>query len=100
MYWCVSALDTCNALNGQDLELVIKIVQEAKNADGGYGCAAGNDSHLLHTLCAIQVLKIINRMDLIDVDGVVKYVQSLQNEDGSFSGDMLRKSFSIITRLN
>jgi geranylgeranyl transferase type-2 subunit beta len=97
MYWCVSALDICNSLGGQDLKRVVEIIEGAKNEDGGYACAAGNDSHLLQTLCAIQVLKIIDRMDLIDVDSVVKYVQSLQNEDGSFSGDMLRKSFSIIT---
>jgi prenyltransferase beta subunit len=55
MYWCISALDVLNALEGQDMERVIKLIQDAKNPDGGYACAAGSDSHILHTLCAIQV---------------------------------------------
>jgi geranylgeranyl transferase type-2 subunit beta len=91
MYWCISSLDVCNALKDQETEFAIKIIQEAKNPDGGYASAADNDSHLLHTLCAIQVLKILDRMDLVDVESVVNYVKGLQNEDGSFSGDMLSK---------
>jgi prenyltransferase beta subunit len=55
MYWCIASLDLCNALEGQDLDLVIKLIQESKNSDGGYACAPGSDSHVLHTLCAIQV---------------------------------------------
>ncbi|KAI6205256.1 60S ribosomal protein L30 [Aphelenchoides besseyi] len=91
MYWCISALDVCDALKDRDVEFALKLIEKAKNPDGGYGCAEGNDSHVLHTLCAIQVLKILNRMDLVDVEGVVRYIQSLQNADGSFSGDTLKE---------
>ncbi|KAI6191845.1 putative geranylgeranyl transferase type-2 subunit beta [Aphelenchoides bicaudatus] len=91
MYWCIASLDLCNALEGQDLDFATKLIQDSKNADGGYASAPGSDSHILHTLCAVQVLKIIDRMDLLDVDSVVKYVQGLQNEDGSFSGDTLKE---------
>lgn len=61
MYWCISSLDVCNALEGNDLDMVIELIQGAKNSDGGYACAAGSDSHILHTLCAVQVS--INSLD-------------------------------------
>jgi hypothetical protein len=36
----------------------------------------------------LEVLIILNRKDLMDVDKVVEYIRSLQNPDGSFYGDL------------
>ena len=34
---------------------IVKYVKECRREDGGYGPAEQHDSHLLHTLCAVQV---------------------------------------------
>uniref|UniRef100_A0A914GSR2 Large ribosomal subunit protein eL27 n=1 Tax=Globodera rostochiensis TaxID=31243 RepID=A0A914GSR2_GLORO len=66
IYWCVAAL---------------------KNGDGGFAAADGHDSHLLHTLSAIQVAVIIKKLEIVDLNGAVNFIKSLQQEDGSFAGD-------------
>jgi len=42
----------------------------------------------MHTLSAIQILKNLGRMDMIDREGVVSYISSLQKKDASFFGDV------------
>jgi geranylgeranyl transferase type-2 subunit beta len=86
LYWCITALDIMEKMDESDKDLILQVVNEAKNGDGGYGAAKGHASHILHTLCAVQVLITLDLMDLIDVENVVKFVKSLQQEDGSFHG--------------
>jgi geranylgeranyl transferase type-2 subunit beta len=91
LYWCITALDIMGKKDESDMELIFQVINEAKNDDGGYGAAKGHASHILHTLCAVQVLVTLDRMDLIDVESLVKFVKSLQQEDGSFHGTLEEK---------
>lgn len=86
LYWCLTALDILGKLEESDKDLILSVIEEAKNEDGGYGAAKNHKSHILHTFCAIQVLVTLNRTDLVDVDSIVKFVKSLQQENGSFNG--------------
>lgn len=86
LYWCLTSLDIMGKADESDKDLIISVIEEAKNEDGGYGAAKNHKSHILHTLCAVQVLITLKRTDLIDVDSVVKFVKGLQQEDGSFNG--------------
>uniref|UniRef100_A0AC34QPA9 Geranylgeranyl transferase type-2 subunit beta n=2 Tax=Panagrolaimus sp. JU765 TaxID=591449 RepID=A0AC34QPA9_9BILA len=86
LYWCLTALDIMGDCDKADIDLIISVVQEAKNDDGGYGGAKNHESHVLHTLCAVQVLLTLNKTELIDVDGIVGFIKNLQQEDGSFNG--------------
>ncbi|KAK6058176.1 prenyltransferase and squalene oxidase repeat-containing domain protein, partial [Cooperia oncophora] len=47
-----------------------------------------HDSHLLHTLSAVQILIMFDSLDKFDLDAIAEYVRQLQNEDGSFGGDV------------
>uniref|UniRef100_A0A914QYQ0 Geranylgeranyl transferase type II subunit beta n=1 Tax=Panagrolaimus davidi TaxID=227884 RepID=A0A914QYQ0_9BILA len=95
LYWCITALDIMGKKGESDMELIFQVINEAKNDDGGYGAAKGHASHILHTLCAVQVLVTLDRMDLIDVESLVKFVKSLQQEDGSFHGTLEVCSYHI-----
>ena len=70
---------------------IVDYVLCCRNSDGGYGPAPGHDSHLLHTLCAVQTLIIFDSLEKADADSICKYVQRLQQEDGSFCGDQSGK---------
>lgn len=56
LYWCVASLDICGALELADKEFILNFVQENQNSDGGFAASQDHDSHILHTLCAIQVI--------------------------------------------
>lgn len=92
LYWCLTALDIINKLNDADKELIVTVIEEAKNEDGGYGAAKNHVSHVLHTLCAVQCLVTLDRTDLIDVNSVVGFIKNLQQEDGSFNGMLQGKN--------
>ncbi|CAD5234558.1 unnamed protein product [Bursaphelenchus xylophilus] len=94
IYWCVASLDIANKMDEQDpkhVENIISIITESKNLDGGYGASKGHDSQVLHTLCALQVLTILKRTDIIHKDSIVQFIKNLQNEDGSFRGEIRSK---------
>uniref|UniRef100_A0A914CU48 Geranylgeranyl transferase type-2 subunit beta n=1 Tax=Acrobeloides nanus TaxID=290746 RepID=A0A914CU48_9BILA len=97
MYWCLAALDVMGKVDEADKEEILRIIKACQNEDGGIAAAEQHDSHILHTLCAVQVLTILNRLDIIDVDAVVNYTKGLQNEDGSFCGE---KGNEIDTRFS
>uniref|UniRef100_A0A183CJF7 Geranylgeranyl transferase type-2 subunit beta n=1 Tax=Globodera pallida TaxID=36090 RepID=A0A183CJF7_GLOPA len=90
IYWCVAALKVLGN-DMDDQEELVNVIKKAQNEDGGFAAADGHDSHLLHTLSAIQVAVIINKLDiqrfLIDRFKRRGYFYSLQQEDGSFAGD-------------
>lgn len=74
-------------------EEIVNYVLGCRNTDGGYGPAPGHDSHLLHTLCAVQTLIIFNSIEKADADTISEYVKGLQQEDGSFCGDLSGKLY-------
>uniref|UniRef100_A0A1I7XW17 Peptidase M12B domain-containing protein n=1 Tax=Heterorhabditis bacteriophora TaxID=37862 RepID=A0A1I7XW17_HETBA len=80
-YFCIYYVDImCR-------DAIILYVRECQRKDGGFAAAENHDSHLLHTLSAVQILIILNAIDEFDVDAISRYVKSLQNDDGSFGGD-------------
>ncbi|CAJ0959726.1 unnamed protein product, partial [Mesorhabditis belari] len=88
IYWCTSALDLMNALDRLNRQEILEYLRECRRDDGGYAPAPKHDSHLLHTLCAVQILIIFDALDECDKEAVAKYVKSRQKEDGSFDGDV------------
>ncbi|XP_022912159.1 geranylgeranyl transferase type-2 subunit beta [Onthophagus taurus] len=88
MYWGLTAIELVSKTGKSEQDEVISFVQKCQDVEsGGISACVGHDPHLLHTLSAVQILCMYDRLDVIDVEGIVKYVVSLQQPDGSFSGD-------------
>lgn len=89
MYWGLNALHLMNSSISNELEGVLTFIKQSQCDDGGFAAAKGHDSHLLHTLSAVQVLVILDKLnpEYIDIEACVGYVKSLQQRDGSFFGD-------------
>lgn len=88
IYWALGSL----CILGEPIDgygdAIVGFVDRCKRGDGGYGGDEGQDSHLLHTLSAVQVLCLLNRTDLLDKQKTAAYTISLQRPDGSFTGDL------------
>ncbi|XP_017776237.1 PREDICTED: geranylgeranyl transferase type-2 subunit beta [Nicrophorus vespilloides] len=88
VYWGLTALDLMGKLKELPENEIVEFVQKCQDPEsGGISGCINHDPHLLHTVSAIQVLCIYDRLDAINVEGVIKYVKSLQKDDGSFTGD-------------
>ena len=88
IYWAMGALHCLDKLGELDKDGVVEFALSCFNeSDGGFGGNKGQDSHLLYTLSAVQVLCMYGAEDRINKEAVCKWVASLQQEDGSFSGD-------------
>ncbi|VDL79450.1 unnamed protein product [Nippostrongylus brasiliensis] len=88
IYWCVSALCLQNKPDALDRVAIVNYIRECQRPDGGFAPAAHHDSHLLHTLSAVQILIMYESLDKFDLDAIAEYVRQLQNDDGSFGGDV------------
>lgn len=55
VYWLVGAMDVIGEAGQADTEFILDFVKRNQNEDGGYAASDGHDSHVLHTLSAIQV---------------------------------------------
>lgn len=88
-YWGLTTLDILQNIAAVDQNEVISWVMSCWDEEsGGFAGTVGQDPHLLYTLSAVQVLALLNRLDILNVEKVSKYVSGLQNVDGSFSGDV------------
>lgn len=89
-YWGLLAMALVDRKEVLDRDGLIEFVMKCFNKDGGFGLFPRHDSHLSSTLSAVQILKIIDAMDVLDSDKVLKiseFVKNLQLPDGSFQGD-------------
>lgn len=88
VYWGTAALACMGTLAALDADETAAFVSSCAR-DGGacYGGGERHDGHLLHTLSAVQVAALIDRMDIIDGDAIAAWVATLQQPDGSFTGD-------------
>jgi geranylgeranyl transferase type-2 subunit beta len=93
IYWGLNALYLMDRISIES-DVVLKtleFIKRGQNSDGGFAAAMNHDSHILHTLSAVQVLVILNKCHTdsshIDIDKCVKYIKSLHQPDGSFYGD-------------
>lgn len=91
MYWGLNALYIMGSLDDASPQVlqVLEFIKKCQGRDGGFSAAPGHDSHILHTLSAVQILAILGRFnpEFIDTKRCLEYVRSLQQEDGSFYGD-------------
>uniref|UniRef100_A0A158PCG8 Geranylgeranyl transferase type-2 subunit beta n=1 Tax=Angiostrongylus cantonensis TaxID=6313 RepID=A0A158PCG8_ANGCA len=88
IYWCVSAASYSVQPNALCRDEIVQYTRKCQRADGGFAPAAHHDSHLLHTLSAVQILTMYDALEGFDLDSIAEYVRRLQNEDGSFGGDI------------
>ncbi|CCD11977.1 unnamed protein product [Trypanosoma congolense IL3000] len=87
VFWCISAMRLLGHDNIFKREDIVDFVVKCYNSDGGFGGNIGQDSNLLYTLSAVQILCLLDSLSSIDVDKCAQYVASMQLEDGSFQGD-------------
>ncbi|XP_021674220.1 geranylgeranyl transferase type-2 subunit beta 1 isoform X2 [Hevea brasiliensis] len=86
-YWGLTCIDLLGKLDVVDSEEVTEWIMQCQHESGGFAGNIGHDPHVLYTLSAVQVLALLNKLNVLDIDKVSNFV-GLQNEDGSFSGDM------------
>lgn len=86
VFWGLSAL---TLLDRQDFnkEDVVRFILSCANEDGGFGGNTDQDSHMLYTMSAIQLLCLFDALTEIDVDRTAVWLASMQQPDGSFQGD-------------
>mgnify|MGYP002630972048 CR=1 FL=1 len=74
VYWGLAALDALDRLDvlADDLPALAAFVAACARPGGGYGGSERQDPHLLHTLSAVQVAAIIDRMDILDADTIME----------------------------
>lgn len=87
IYWGCGAMSVLGRLHEMNREEIVPFALSCQNADGGFGGNAGQDSHMLYTLSAVQVLCMFDAIDKCNIDGVATWVAARQQPDGSFAGD-------------
>ena len=87
IYWGAGAMHVLSRLDMMPRDEVVEFALSCRNADGGFGGSPGQDSHMLYTLSAVQVLCMFGAEDKIDRDGVASWIGKLQRPDGSVTGD-------------
>ena len=87
VYWVLTALKLIGREHPLGKQEVVEIVLSCQHADGGFGGNVKNDSHLLYTLSAVQILAIHESLERIDADKVAVFIAGQQLKDGSFMGD-------------
>jgi geranylgeranyl transferase type-2 subunit beta len=71
MYWGLTAMALLGRLGDMDLPAITTWVLSCQKPDGGFGGSPRNDSHLLYTLSAVQILALTDQLDLVNADAVV-----------------------------
>ncbi|KAF8391444.1 hypothetical protein HHK36_023749 [Tetracentron sinense] len=92
VYWGLTTLDLLGKLGTVDPDEVVSWVMKCRHESGGFGGNIGHDPHILYTLSAVQILALLDKLDVLDVDNlstcILQDISGLQNGDGSFSGDV------------
>lgn len=71
LYWGLTALDLMNHIDALPRDKMIDYVKGLQREDGGFGADNHHDSHMTHTLSAIQVLITLDAIHVIEVEKVV-----------------------------
>ncbi|KAF0991263.1 hypothetical protein HZS_1533, partial [Henneguya salminicola] len=72
---------------------VIEFLKSCVNEDGGYGPYPDYGSNIHSTLCAIQILVMLDSLSFLNYESVTTYITSLQQSDGCFIFDKFGKDF-------
>jgi len=89
VYWGLTGLSMMgkDSVEGIDKPALVEWVLSCQHEDGGFGGNIDQDSHMLYTLSALQILALCDALDRVDFVQVEGYIAGLQQEDGSFFGD-------------
>ncbi|MES1909570.1 MAG: hypothetical protein MHM6MM_002286 [Cercozoa sp. M6MM] len=100
LYWSATALELLRGGDGVedspgvellDVDRVVSFVTQCRCPDGGYAGNLGHDSHLLHTLSAIQILALCGKLNVLTQEEKLEtahFVAGLQDQEtGAFAGD-------------
>jgi geranylgeranyl transferase type-2 subunit beta len=71
MYWGLTAMALMGRLDEMDGAAVVEWVLTCQKDDGGFGGSPRNDSHLLYTLSALQILALFDALDRVDEAAVM-----------------------------
>lgn len=95
-YWGLTTLDLLNKIGAIDVDAVVSWVMECQDKDcgkfvthnkrsffcgrcvmhlksvisGGFAGNLGHDPHLLYTISAVQILALLDRLDVLDIEKV------------------------------
>ena len=72
VYWGLTALHLIGKLEIMCKEDVVSWVLSCQNDDAGFGGTERNDSHLLYTVSAVQILALYGELERIDASKVVQ----------------------------
>ena len=78
VYWGLTALHLVGQQDRLDKEEILRWVLSCQKQGGGFGGSPRHDAHLLHTLSAIQVLAVYDRLDLLDAAQVAACEAAVQ----------------------
>ena len=102
LYWGLSTLEPLSSGHLLDKAAIVRKVQQCRAPDGGYSGAPGHDSHLVHTLSALQLLALCGGGgdgggegggvrplgdDTAAAAATAAYLARLQLPNGAISGD-------------
>lgn len=73
-----------NDWSGFDHDLAVGYIQKSQSYDGGIGLYPGAEGHGGSTYCAVAALKLLDRLDAIDVDRLARWC--LRNQGKGFKG--------------
>jgi geranylgeranyl transferase type-2 subunit beta len=77
LYWGLAAMALLGKLSDMDVPKITEWLLTCQKEDGGFGGSPRNDSHLLYTLSAIQILALTDQLDLVDAGKVTACKQGV-----------------------
>eukprot|EP00039_Didymoeca_costata_P006002 m.86699 g.86699 ORF g.86699 m.86699 type:complete len:312 (+) comp13065_c1_seq5:377-1312(+) len=88
LYWGMNTTFLLNKPDTLSREFILQAVDHCFDENsGGYSGCAGHDAHITHTLSAIQILKLVNALDSVDVESVMKFLKTCYKGQGLCCGD-------------
>ena len=73
-YWGLTTLDLLGKLEIVDQDEVVSWVMECQHESGGFGGNIGHDPHIVHTLSAVQVLALFDKLNVLDIDKITNCI--------------------------
>lgn len=72
LYWSVTSSFLLGQENNLDSQGILAFVKTCHNEDGGFSASTGHDSHILYTLSAIQILRLIGKLDEFNFEKTIE----------------------------
>ncbi|XP_042496042.1 geranylgeranyl transferase type-2 subunit beta 1-like isoform X2 [Macadamia integrifolia] len=67
-YWGLTTLDLLGKIETIDKDEVVSWVMKCQDESGGFSGNIGHDPHLLYTLSTVQILTLLDKIDVLDID--------------------------------